>query len=75
MRKRAKQLSDADLIAVMSLRVHEKTLAGAAAAAADSSAVAAEDSDVSEETSASTRGAASVSGSPMLQPKKRSRSS
>ena len=75
LKKRAKQLSDADLIAVMSLRVHEKTLVGKAAAAPDSSAVDPEDSDASEETSASTRGAGSVSGSPMLQPQKRSRSS
>ena len=38
LKKRAKQLSDADLVAVMSLRVHEKTLLGKGVAGGDSSA-------------------------------------
>ena len=73
MKKRAKQLSDADLLAVMSLRVHEKTLLGKGVAGGDSSARDGEESETGSVTSASTAGAASASGSPMLQPEKRNR--
>lgn len=75
LKKRAKQLSDADLIAVMSLRVHEKMLGGKAAAGGDGGAVEAEESESGSATSASTRAPANASTSPMLQPRKRNRSS
>ena len=73
MKKRAKQLSDADLLAVMSLRVHEKTLLGKGVAGGDSSARDGEESETGSVTSASTAATSSVATSPMLQAEKRSR--
>ena len=73
LKKRAKQLSDADLLAVMSLRVHEKTLLGKGAAGGDSIARDGEESETGSVTSASTPATSSVAGSPMLQAEKRSR--
>ena len=73
LKKRAKQLSDADLLAVMSLRVHEKTLLGKGAAGGDSIAGDGEESETGSVTSASTPATSSVAGSPMLQAEKRSR--
>ena len=73
LKRRAKQLSDDDLLAVMSLRVHEKTLFGKGAAAGDSIARDGEESETGSVTSASTAATSSVATSPMLQDEKRSR--
>ena len=73
LKKRAKQLSDADLVAVMSLRVHEKALLGKATAGGVSTGLDEEASDSGSVTSTTTAGAASASSSPMLQPTKRNR--
>ena len=73
LKKRAKQLSDADLLAVMSLRVHEKTLLGKAAAGGVSRDLDAEESESASVASPSTGSAASSSSSPLLQATKRNR--
>ena len=70
LKKRAKQLSDTDLLAVMSLRAHEKTLLASGDAVGSSGQPDAEDSEAGSVTSASTAQTGSVSGSPMLQPQR-----
>ena len=74
LKKRAKLLSDRDLLAVMSLRAHEKASVGGSVAGGNSGHVDGDESESGSATSPSTAAPASASCSPMLQPEKRARS-
>ena len=74
LKKRAKQLSDADLLAVMALRTHERALGRNAAGGDDNAGVDPDESEAGSVASASTRGISNTSASPILQPKKKRRS-
>ena len=73
LKKRAKQLSHADLVAVMSLRTAERAMARTLATEDSQVEDEPDDSEDGSATSASTRGVASASASPM-QPSKKSKS-
>ena len=74
MNSRAKQLSDADLVAVMTLRSHEKALGRKDPGAAAGSAAEVDDSETGSVASTSTKSTAEATGSP-AKPKKKPRTS
>ena len=74
LKKRAKQFSDADILAVMTLRNHEKAVKGKDVVENDSATADPDESETGSVTSASTRERGSPATS-SIAPKKKSKSS